>query len=44
VLALSANTIATHLRAAFGKLAVNSRVQLTRTLLAISQADPEQPI
>jgi DNA-binding CsgD family transcriptional regulator/PII-like signaling protein len=43
VLALSANTIATHLRAIFGKLAVNSRVQLTRTLLAIAQADPAQP-
>jgi DNA-binding CsgD family transcriptional regulator len=43
VLALSANTIATHLRAIFGKLAVNSRVQLTRTLLAIAQADPQQP-
>lgn len=37
-LALSANTIATHLRAVFGKLSVNSRVQLTRALLAIAQA------
>jgi DNA-binding CsgD family transcriptional regulator/tetratricopeptide (TPR) repeat protein len=37
-LALSANTIATHLRAVFGKLSVNSRVQLTRALLAMAQA------
>ncbi len=40
-LALSANTIATHLRAVFGKLGVNSRVQLTRALLAIAQAPPD---
>lgn len=41
-LALSANTIATHLRAVFGKLSVNSRVQLTRTLLALAQ-EPSDP-
>lgn len=40
-LALSANTIATHLRAIFGKLGVNSRVQLTRTLLAVAPTDDE---
>jgi DNA-binding NarL/FixJ family response regulator len=32
-LVLSASTIGTHLRAAFGKLGVNSRVQLTRLVL-----------
>jgi DNA-binding CsgD family transcriptional regulator len=32
VLALSSNTVATHLRAIFGKLGVNSRVQLVRAL------------
>ena len=40
-LALSANTIATHLRAVFGKLGVNSRVQLTRTLLAVAPHNVE---
>jgi DNA-binding CsgD family transcriptional regulator/tetratricopeptide (TPR) repeat protein len=35
-LALSVNTVATHLRGIFGKLGVNSRVQLTRTLLALA--------
>jgi DNA-binding CsgD family transcriptional regulator/tetratricopeptide (TPR) repeat protein len=33
VLALSSHTVATHLRAIFGKLAVNSRVQLMRVLM-----------
>jgi DNA-binding CsgD family transcriptional regulator len=32
-LVLSASTVGTHLRAAFGKLGVNSRVQLTRLVL-----------
>lgn len=40
-LALSANTIATHLRAIFGKLGVNSRVQLTLALVALAPAPPE---
>lgn len=40
-LALSANTIATHLRAIFGKLGVNSRVQLTLALMALAPAQPE---
>jgi DNA-binding CsgD family transcriptional regulator len=33
VLALSSHTVATHLRAIFGKLGVNSRVQLMRVLI-----------
>jgi len=33
VLALSSHTVATHLRAIFGKLGVNSRVQLMRVLM-----------
>jgi DNA-binding CsgD family transcriptional regulator len=33
VLALSANTVATHLRTIFGKIGVNSRVQLARSFL-----------
>ena len=41
VLALSANTISTHLRAIFGKLEVNSRVQLTRALLSLPPTDAE---
>ena len=39
ILALSANTIATHLRVIFGKLGVNSRVQLTRSILALPPDD-----
>ena len=32
-LVVSASTVGTHLRAVFGKLGVNSRVQLTRLVL-----------
>jgi DNA-binding CsgD family transcriptional regulator len=39
ILALSPNTIATHLRVIFGKLGVNSRVQLTRSILALPPDD-----
>ena len=35
-LALSPNTISTHLRSVFGKLAVNSRVQLARTMMNLT--------
>ncbi len=36
-LALSPNTISTHLRSVFGKLSVNSRVQLTRAMVKIER-------
>jgi DNA-binding CsgD family transcriptional regulator len=39
ILAVSANNIATHLRVIFGKLGVNSRVQLTRSILALPPDD-----
>jgi len=39
-LVLSASTVGTHLRAAFGKLGVNSRVQLTRLVLERFAAPP----
>jgi DNA-binding CsgD family transcriptional regulator len=35
-LALSPNTISTHLRSVFGKLAVNSRVQLVRAMMKVT--------
>ena len=35
-LALSPNTVATHLRSVFGKLAVNSRVQLARAMMNLT--------
>jgi DNA-binding CsgD family transcriptional regulator len=35
-LALSPNTISTHLRSVFGKLAVNSRVQLARSMMKVT--------
>ena len=39
VLALSAHTVATHLRAIFGKLGVSSRVQLMRALMSRLASD-----
>jgi DNA-binding CsgD family transcriptional regulator len=39
-LVLSPNTVATHLRSIFGKLAVNSRSQLTRVVM--SRPPPER--
>jgi DNA-binding CsgD family transcriptional regulator len=44
VLALSSHTVNTHLRAIFGKLAVNSRVQLMHALMdRLSTEDRSQP-
>lgn len=44
ILALSSHTVNSHLRAIFGKLAVNSRVQLMRVLMdRLSVEDASQP-
>jgi len=44
ILALSSHTVNSHLRAIFGKLAVNSRVQLTRVLMdRLSTEQSSQP-